>query len=124
MFESDAIVVKGNDALKLTLNSGTTRTNFELTNMAEYKVQNVKVGMDSYGEFKDADRIVLKYPSGMMEIIEWEDVAQTKTKKTVYLPVGVENTTKFIESDYFDFRTLEPHESIVGILYRNIHTAE
>ena len=123
-FESDAIVVKGNDALKLTLNSGTTKTNFELTNMAEYKVQNVKIDMGSYGEFKDADRIVLKYPSGMMEIIEWVDDAQTKTKKTVYLPVGVENTSKLIESDYFDFRTLEPHESIVGILYRNIHTAE
>lgn len=123
-FESDAIVVKGNDALKLTLNSGTTKTNFELTNMAEYKVQNVKVDMGSYGEFKDADRIVLKYPSGMMEIIEWVDDAQTKTKKTVYLPVGVENTSKLIESDYFDFRTLEPHESVVGILYRNIHTVE
>ncbi len=113
-FESDAIVVKGNDALKLTLNSGTTKTNFELTNMAEYKVQNVKVDMGSYGEFKDADRIVLKYPSGMMEIIEWVDDAQTKTQKTVYLPVGVENTSKLIESDYFDFRTLEPHESVVG----------
>ena len=121
-FESDAIVVKGNNALKLTLNSGTTRTNFELTNTAEYKVQNVKVDMGSYGEFKDADRIILKYPSGMMEIIEWEDDAKTKTKKTVYLPVGVENTSKLVESDYFDFRTLEPHESVIGIMYRNINT--
>lgn len=118
LLESDEpITVKGNEALKLTLKIGVFKTNFDLTNTASYKVHNVKVDMGSYGEFKDAKRIVLKYPSGMIESIEWEDEEQNQIRKTVYLPVGIDNTKQLEENDYFDLRTLNSHESIVGILY-------
>ena len=113
LFKSDEpIIVKGNEALKLTINAGTSMANFAITNEASYPVHNVKVNINSYGEFKDARRIVFKYPSGLIEKIEWEDDDKTQTKSTIYLPVGMN-----ADADIFALRTLNSGERIEGKLW-------
>ena len=68
--------------------------------------------MDSYGDFKDAQKILLQYPSGLIEKIEWTDKSHTETKSTVYFPVDMDPNT-----DITELRTLKPGESIVGRLW-------
>lgn len=120
LFESaDPIVVKGNEALKLTLKTSGLKTNFELTNTASYSVNNVKVNISEYSELNDADRIIYKYPSGMIEVVDWVDEEHSRTAKKVYLPVGIDYTKELAENDFYDLRTLNGHESIIGIIYRN-----
>ena len=65
--------------------------------------------MDSYGDFDDARDIIVKYPSGLIEKIEWTDESKTLTKSTIYLPVNID-----ADADIFALRTLKPGESIIG----------
>ena len=68
--------------------------------------------MNSYGEFKDAQRILLQYPSGLIEKIEWADESHTEIKSTLYFPANMDPNT-----DIFTLRTLKPSESIKGKLW-------
>lgn len=43
--------------------------------------------MDSYPQFTDATFIVMKFPSGAIIKMEWNDKKDNETKRTVYLPV-------------------------------------
>lgn len=54
----------------------------------------------------------MKYPSGLIEIIEWSDSGHTETKRTTYYPTDYASDT-----DVFELRTLEPGESIVGTMW-------
>ena len=119
LFESETpIVVKGNEALKLSLKTNRGKTSFELTNTASYKVDNVKVNISEHSELNDSERIIYKYPSGLIEKVEWADKEHTELTKKVYLPVGINYTEEYAGNDYLYFRTLNGGESIVGIIYR------
>ena len=66
-------------------------------------------------KINDASTIIVKYPSGLIEKIEWEDEKHDALKSTVYLPVNMTSDT-----DIFSLRTLKPGESIKGQLwYKN-----
>ena len=86
-----------------------------LTNVSDKDVHNVIINMDKYAELNDASTIIAKYPSGLIEKIEWEDEQHTTIKSTVYLPVNIP-----ANADIFSLRTLKPGESIKGQLwYKN-----
>lgn len=104
--------VVGGNALKLTLNAFLKKADLKLTNVSKDSLYNVKVSMDSYGEFKDAQKILLQYPCGLVEKIEWTDNTQTEIKSTVYFPVNMDPNTN-IDA----LRTLKPGESIIGKLW-------
>lgn len=106
------IKVIGGDALKLKINAGLTKADITLTNISEDNIYNAAVDMNSYGEFKDAQKIFVKYPSGLIEIIEWSDSEHKETKRKTYYPADCASNT-----DVFELRTLEPNESIVGTLW-------
>ena len=63
-------------------------------------------------EFNDAEYIVLKYPSGLIEKIEWADNEKKATNSTFYLPVTVSHN-----ADILTLRTLEKGQKIEGIIY-------
>ncbi len=66
-----------------------------------------------YSEYyNDAYRVVLKYPSGLIEKIEWSDETHTLTKSTLYVPVGTDNN-----ADNFKLKVLRADESIIGMMY-------
>lgn len=75
--------------------------------------------MDSYGDFDDACDIIVKYPSGLVEKIEWTDTSKTLTKSTIYLPVNMD-----ADADIFVLRTLKPGESIIGKIQYSLDTVE
>lgn len=104
--------VVGGDALKLTIKASLNTADFKLTNISKENIYNAKVSMDSYGDFKDAQKILLQYPSGLIEKIEWTDESHTETKSTVYFPADMDPNT-----DIFKLRTLKPGESIIGKLW-------
>ncbi len=99
------IEVRGGEDLLLTLNPSLYYTEFSLTNMSDRDIYNVRASINSYGEFKDAVRIVAKYPSGLTERTEWKDASKTEIKSKVYLPVNVD-----IVTDMDSLRTLKPGE--------------
>ena len=112
-FTSDKTLnVVGGDALKLTIKASLKTADFKLTNISKENIYNAKASMDSYGDFKDAQKILLQYPSGLIEKIEWTDKSHTETKSTVYFPVDMDPNT-----DITELRTLKPGESIVGRLW-------
>ena len=113
------IVVTGGEALKLKINAGLTEADITLTNISDKNIYNAAVDMSSYGEFTDAQKIFVKYPSGLIEIIEWSDSGHTKTKRTIYYPVGCASDT-----DVFELRTLEPNECIVGTMWYQQNAVE
>ncbi len=89
---SDTITVSVNDSLIFDIfenKYGVSK--FTLTNASsldEDKYNNtlydVCVTMKDQEAFNDAEYIVLKYPSGLIEKIEWADDSKSKTKSTVY----------------------------------------
>lgn len=119
---SSSVTVEGGDALKLDI----YRTSFE---KAEFNLENISptndtlynvcVDMSTYTEFNDAEYVVLKYPSGMIEKIEWTDENKTATKSTVYLPVTVSHNV-----DVVTLRTLEFGEQIEGVIYYTFRDAD
>ncbi|MDE7397900.1 MAG: PKD domain-containing protein [Oscillospiraceae bacterium] len=109
---SRPIKVIGGDGLLLTLNSLPEYAEFALTNVSPDNIYNVKASVDSHGEFKDGIQVVAKYPSGLIEKTEWADSSKTKTKSTIYLPVGMN-----ADVDIFELRTLKPGESIMGTIW-------
>ncbi len=112
-FENGApIEVRGGEDLLLTLNPSLYYTEFSLTNMSDRDIYNVRASINSYGEFKDAVRIVAKYPSGLTEKTEWKDASKTEIKSKVYLPVNVD-----IVTDMDSLRTLKPGECIEGVIW-------
>lgn len=115
----EPICVEGGEALHLKLTTSELgETEFILSNESDNPVYNVQLNMDSYGEFTDARMILVKYPSGMIEKIEWSD-DKTDTIRTVYLPVDMESNT-----DIFELRTLEADPKITGIIYYNFNEVE
>ncbi len=106
------IEVRGGEDLLLTLNPSLYYTEFSLTNMSDRDIYNVRASINSYGEFKDAVRIVAKYPSGLTERTEWKDASKTEIKSKVYLPVNVD-----IVTDMDSLRTLKPGECIEGVIW-------
>lgn len=109
------ITVTGGDALKLTLTAHQYYADLTLTNVSDKDVNNVIIDIDKYAELNDASTIIVKYPSGLIEKIEWEDEQHTTLKRTVYLPVNMTS-----DADIFSLRTLKPGESIKGQLrYKN-----
>lgn len=104
--------VVGGDALKLTIKASLKTADFKLTNISKENIYNAKVSMDSYGDFKDAQKILLQYPSGLIEKIEWADESQTEIRSTVYFPMNMKPN-----ADIFELRTLKPGESIIGKLW-------
>lgn len=116
---SKPISVIGGDALKLDIKAGSGSADFILTNVSNENVYNAKIDMDSYGEFDDAKRILVKYPSGLIEKIEWGDNNKTRTKSTIYLPVNMD-----ADADIFALRTLKPGESIVGFIKYSFEEAD
>ena len=111
----EPIIVTGGDALKLTLTAHQYYADLMLTNVSDKDVHNVIINMDKYAELNDASTIIAKYPSGLIEKIEWEDEQHTTIKSTVYLPVNIP-----ANADIFSLRTLKPGESIKGQLwYKN-----
>ena len=109
---SKPIEVVGGNALKLEINRKQYCSNFTLTNISKNNVYNATVDLDSYYEFDDAYKILIKYPSGLIEKIEWTDESQTMTKNTIYLPVNIE-----ANADIFILRTLKHGESIEGRIW-------
>ena len=109
----DPIIVNGGDDLHLDIDAGFGRADFVLTNVSKKDIYNAQVNMNSYGDFDDASEILMKYPSGLIEKIEWVDDKKESTKSTLYLPVNLD-----VNTDIFALRTLKPNERIVGrILY-------
>ncbi len=106
------IKVIGGDALKLTINASLTEADFTLANISDGDVHNVNVTMDSYGEFKDAKKILLQYPSGLIEKIEWANGSQTEIKSTAFFPMDMNP-----KADISELKTLKPGESIIGKLW-------
>ncbi len=104
--------MRGGEDLLLTLNPSLYYTEFSLTNMSDRDIYNVRASINSYGEFKDAVRIVAKYPSGLTERTEWKDASKTEIKSKVYLPVNVD-----IVTDMDSLRTLKPGECIEGVIW-------
>lgn len=115
----EPIKVTGGDALKLKINAGLTKADITLTNVSDKNIYNAAVDMNSYGDFKDAQKIIVKYPSGLIEIIEWSDSGQKETKRTTYYPVDCASDT-----DVFELRTLKPGESIVGTMWYKQNSVE
>lgn len=113
------IVVTGGEALKLKINAGLTKADITLTNVSNKNIYNAVVDMNSYGDFKDAQKIFVKYPSGLIEIIEWSDSEHKETKRTTYYPADCASDT-----DVFELRTLEPGESIVGTMWYRQNSVE
>ena len=113
------ITVIGGDALHLNIKAGIGKASFTLTNVSDKDVYNAKVNMDSYGDFDDACDIIVKYPSGLVEKIEWTDTSKTLTKSTIYLPVNMD-----ADADIFALRTLKPGESIIGKIQYSLDTVE
>ncbi len=113
------IVVTGGEALKLKINAGLTKADLTLTNVSNKNIHNATVDMNSYGDFKDAQKIFVKYPSGLIEIIEWSDSEHKETKRTTYYPADCASDT-----DVFELRTLEPGESIVGTMWYRQNSVE
>ncbi len=109
---NNPIKVIGGDALKLTINASLTEADFTLANISDGDVHNVNVTMDSYGEFKDAKKILLQYPSGLIEKIEWADGSQTEIKSSAYFPMDMNP-----KADISELKTLKPGESIIGKLW-------
>ena len=101
--------------MKLTLTAHQYYADLTLTNVSDKDVNNVIIDIDKYAELNDASTIIVKYPSGLIEKIEWEDEQHTTLKRTVYLPVNMTS-----DADIFSLRTLKPGESIKGQLrYKN-----
>ena len=117
---SDTITVSVKDSLVFDIYENRYGVSkFTLTNASsldEDKYNNtlydVCVTMQDKEEFNDAEYIVLKYPSGLIEKIEWADDSKTKTKSTVYLPVTVSHNV-----DLVSLRTLEKGQKIEGVIY-------
>lgn len=109
---SQPINVIGGDALKLNIAAKQYYADFMLTNVSDENVYNAKINIDGYAELNDAYRIIAKYPSGLIEKIEWADESRTELKSTIYLPVNVE-----ADVDIFALRTLKPGESIEGKMW-------
>lgn len=109
---NNLITVTGGDALKLTLKASLKTADFTLRNISSEVIYNAKVSMDSYGEFKDAQKLLLQYPSGLVEKIEWADESHTEIKSTLYFPVNMKPNT-----DISALRTLNPGECIKGKLW-------
>lgn len=113
LFTSDkAINVSGGDDLLLTMNTSDGNTEFTLKNVSDSEIYNAKVTMKDHLEFNDAYAIVLRYPSGLIEKIEWTDDSKTDTKSTIFLPVSVSHNV-----DIFTLRTLEKGQEIKGVVY-------
>ncbi len=109
---SQPINVIGGDALKLNISAKQYYADFMLTNVSDGNVYNAKINIDGYAELNDAYRIIAKYPSGLIEKIEWADESRTELKSTIYLPVNVE-----VDADIFALRTLKQGESIEGKMW-------
>ena len=109
---AEPIRVIGGDALKLTIDASKGSAGYTLKNISSQEIYNVEVGIDSYGEFKDAERIIAKYPSGLIEMVEWTSKDKTDVKRTVYLPVNMD-----ADEDIFALRTLKPGEYITGMIW-------
>ena len=112
---SKPIEVIGGSALKLEINRKQYYSDFSLTNISAKNVYNAAVNLDSYYEFDDAYKILVKYPSGLVEKIEWADDSKTLTKSTIYLPVNLD-----VNADIFTLRTLKPGESIKGRIWYTV----
>lgn len=113
LFTSDkAINVSGGDDLLLTMHTTFGNTEFTLENVSDSDIYNAKVTMKDSLEFNDAEYIVLKYPSGLIEKIEWADNEKKATNSTFYLPVTVSHN-----ADILTLRTLEKGQKIEGIIY-------
>ena len=117
---SDTITVSVKDSLVFDIYENRYGVSkFTLTNASsldEDKYNNtlydVCVTMKDKEEFNDAEYIVLKYPSGLIEKIEWADDSKSETKSTVYLPVTVSHNV-----DLVSLRTLEKGQKIEGVIY-------
>ncbi|MDE6030971.1 MAG: hypothetical protein K2G32_05055, partial [Oscillospiraceae bacterium] len=143
-FISDDIQVVGGDSLMLKLKVCDTFAKFTLTNTANNEdsevttLYNVCVDMAEIVEknenevnsgnnnisdkvyVNDIEYVVAKYPSGLIEKIEWIDDSKNKTKSTIYLPVGEDpiltNNEEELPKEVAKYRTLEPQQAITGII--------
>ncbi len=125
-FKYNGVIYKAEEAvLSLAIETtASTSSKFTLTNVSvddgdENTIEdlyNVQITMDEYAEFNDCEFIVLKYPSGLIEKIEWVDETKQETKRTIYLPVNFDANT-----DVTTLRTLKPGESISGIMHYTYH---
>lgn len=108
----NAITVVGGNALKLNIKASLTNADFTLTNISNKDVHNVSIDMSSYAEFNDSTKILLQYPSGLIEKIEWADKSRTETKITAYFPVNMDPNT-----DISSLKVLKSGEAIKGRLW-------
>lgn len=106
---NNAITVVGGNALKLNIKASLTNADFTLTNISNKDVHNVSIDMSSYAEFNDSTKILLQYPSGLIEKIEWADESRTETKITAYFPVNMDPNT-----DISSLKVLKSGEAIKG----------
>lgn len=112
---SDSINVSVDNQLKLNIYS--TNANYSKflleNNTSEGEpLYDVRVDMSIFEDINDAEYIVLKYPSGLIEKIEWSDDSKSETQSTVYLPVTVSHNV-----DLVSLRTLEKGQKIEGVIY-------
>lgn len=129
-----AINIVGGNTLKLSLDAHKEYADFTLTNTAHKSdnennaLYNVCVNMteindaykEQFGNINDVEYIIAKYPSGLVEKIEWVDNTKAATKSTIYLPVDADpiitDDENELQNKTAKFRTLEPQEAITGII--------
>ncbi len=88
---------------------------FAITNISDYETECVRISLSDLEWFSDAIFAVVRYPSELMEKMEWSDELKTETKYTVYLPVTFDIDTDVSETS--DIRAVQPGESITGIIH-------
>lgn len=88
---------------------------FEIKNISDADPVCTRISLLDSKWFDDAVMVIVRYPSELMEKMEWLDDLNTETKYTVYLPVTFDVDADVSETS--DIRTVQPGESITGLIH-------